>query len=132
MFTSVKPSIHHARLTLLCQIFTYLRCVNMANIINWLFSDSSSDEEEIRRPKKLYRARRNSDDSNFRSLYRFDRENFNFLVRIFFPDDVHDRRGGGLSNAQKMKIFLRYVGDPGFQARNFCIFKEICVFEELK
>ena len=26
-----------------------------------------------------------------------------------------EKRGGTLSNKQKMEVFLRYVGDPGFQ-----------------
>ena len=26
-----------------------------------------------------------------------------------------ENRGGTLSNKQKMEVFLRYVGDPGFQ-----------------
>lgn len=91
----------------------------MANLMDWVFSDSSSDEKPIQRQIKVYRARRNSDESNFRSLYRFDRENFDAVVRFFLSDDAYDTRGGGLTPPQRMKIFLRYVGDPGFQVEAF-------------
>lgn len=84
--------------------------------MDWLFSDSSSDEEENQRRRKVYRPRRVSDGSDFRALYRFNRENFDFLVNNFFFDEPQgEARGGGLSADRKMKIFLRYVGDPGFQ-----------------
>lgn len=94
----------------------------MANNLNWIFSDSSSDEEPIQRQKKVYKTRRTSEESDFRTLYRFDRENFHTVVRIFLSDEAFDARGGGLTPAQKMKIFLRYVGDPGFQVEDFYVF----------
>lgn len=97
----------------------WFRAVNMANLFNWLFSDSSSDEEPNQRNRKKYRTRRNSDESDFRRLYRFDRENFDFLVNhfLFNGEQGEEMRGGSLNSAQKMKIFLRYVGDPGFQVK---------------
>lgn len=91
----------------------------MANLLDWAFSDSSDDEEPHQRHQKVYRARRSSAKSNFRTLYRFNRENFDFVVRSFLSDDVYDTRGGGLTPAQKMKVFLRYIGDPGFQVEYF-------------
>lgn len=90
----------------------------MANLFDFVFSDSSSDEEENninQRKMKVYRPRRNSDGDNFRDLYRFDRQNFNFLVNHFLFDEREETRGGALNASQKMKIFLRYIGDPGFQ-----------------
>lgn len=95
----------------------------MANLFDWLFSDSSSDEEPNQRNRKVYRPRRKSDESDFRRLYRFNRENFNFLVNHFLfngeegEEMREEMRGGSLTSAQKMKVFLRYIGDPGFQVK---------------
>lgn len=65
------------------------------------------------RKEKVYCVRRGDGDS-FKALYRFTRENVQWLADYFLHDQ-EDSRGGGLSNYQKMKTFLRYVGDPGFQ-----------------
>lgn len=66
------------------------------------------------RRQKLYLPRRDGIDTNFKSLYRFSRENVNFLASTFL-DESSETRGGALNNVQRMKCFLRYVGDPGFQ-----------------
>lgn len=94
----------------------------MAYILNWLFSESSSDEEPKKRQKKFRRQHRVSDDIDFRTLYRFNREHFNFLVGSFLSDEIDHTSGGGLNATQKMKNFLRYVGDPGFQVINLHVF----------
>lgn len=64
--------------------------------------------------KKMYLNRREGCETNFKSLYRFTPEHVDFLAETFL-DDYSETRGGALSNVQKMKCFLRYVGDPGFQ-----------------
>lgn len=84
------------------------------DVHNLIFSSSSSDEDTPR-AKKVYRKRRfEEDDRNFRKLYRFSPENIDFLVDNFMPA-YYETRGGALPNKTKMKIFLRYIGDPGFQ-----------------
>ncbi|XP_021697550.1 putative nuclease HARBI1 [Aedes aegypti] len=65
------------------------------------------------RKEKTYRDRR-GDGDNFKSLYRFTQGNVEWLTNYFLGDQ-EETRGGSLSNIQKMKTFLRYVGDPGFQ-----------------
>ncbi|XP_055523197.1 uncharacterized protein LOC129717348 [Wyeomyia smithii] len=66
------------------------------------------------RQEKSYLTRRESNENNFKSLYRFTREHVDFLAKTFL-DDYNEIRGGALNNVQKMKCFLRYIGDPGFQ-----------------
>ncbi|XP_055635300.1 putative nuclease HARBI1 [Toxorhynchites rutilus septentrionalis] len=69
---------------------------------------------EKNRATKTYKIRREGDDDNFKQLYRFSRENVGFLARTFLPN-YEETRGEAFQNMQKMKCFLRYVGDPGFQ-----------------
>lgn len=68
----------------------------------------------VNRTVKIYKSRRNAIESNFKNLYRFDSENVDFLVREFLPEYT-ETRGGAITNKQKVKSFLRYIGDPGFQ-----------------
>ena len=75
------------------------------------FENFADDDD---RQTKTYLSRREGIDNNFKSLYRFNREHVNYLANTFL-DDYNESRGGALSNVQKMKCFLRYVGDPGFQ-----------------
>ncbi|XP_058820952.1 putative nuclease HARBI1 [Topomyia yanbarensis] len=75
------------------------------------FEDYSTDKF---RQMKTYLIRREGNDSNFKSLYRFTRENVSYLADTFLGEYT-ETRGGALNNVQKMKCFLRYVGDPGFQ-----------------
>lgn len=92
----------------------------MANLVNVMNFESSSEEEEnivnVRRVK-VYKQRRVDDNCDFRGLFRFTRNGFNFIVNYFLSEEEEDTRGGGLNSSQKMKIFLRYIGDPGFQVR---------------
>lgn len=89
----------------------------MANLVNYLFSDSSSDsEEEIQEPKrKVYKVRREPFDDNYRQLYRFSRDAVVFLTNHFLPVDEVETRGGAFSSIQKMHCFLRYASYPGVQ-----------------
>ncbi|XP_062537849.1 putative nuclease HARBI1 [Armigeres subalbatus] len=66
------------------------------------------------RTVKVYKTRRNGEDNNFKQLYRFNRANVDHVAETFLKNSS-ETRGGALSNVQKMKCFLRYVGDPGFQ-----------------
>lgn len=72
------------------------------------------------RKEKTFLDRR-GDGDNFKSLYRYTRENVQWITDYFLHDQ-EDTRGGALSNVQKMKTFLRYVGDPGFQVNILGIF----------
>jgi hypothetical protein len=37
------------------------------------------------------------------------------MATYFMGQEKNEKRGGALSNVDKLKIFLRCVGDPGFQ-----------------
>lgn len=95
----------------------------MANLVNYLFSDSSSGSEvEIREPKrKVYKVRREPFDDNYRQLYRFTRDTVVFLKNHFLPEDEVETRGGALTDIQKIHCFLRYASDPGFQVYSIFI-----------
>lgn len=51
---------------------------------------------------------------NFCRLIRFNKENVEWLTSIFLGNHV-ETRGAALSCVEKMEIFLRSLGDPGFQ-----------------
>jgi hypothetical protein len=67
------------------------------------------------RQVKLYRARKDTLPEDYRTLYRFEETNVEWIASHFLGD-VWDSRGGGLSPLQQMKTFLRYMADPGFQS----------------
>ena len=67
------------------------------------------------RRKKCYKTRRSSNNADFKSLYRFSEQNVQWISSHFLGES-HERRGGALSSEQRMKIFLRYMADPGFQS----------------
>ncbi|XP_018565377.1 putative nuclease HARBI1 [Anoplophora glabripennis] len=69
----------------------------------------------IARARKYYKVRRDSRDTDYRILYRFNRNNVEWLAQHFLGDEF-ENRGGALTTTEKMRIFLRYVGDPGFQS----------------
>lgn len=76
---------------------------------------------DVRRAIKIYKPRREEVNRNFKSLFRFEEQNINFLVHEFLPE-YQETRGGAVSNQNKMKCFLRYLGDPGFQVSIvFCL-----------
>lgn len=77
------------------------------------------------RSVKVYKTRRDGDDNNFKDLYRFTRENVDRVTHFFLGNSC-ETRGGALSNVQRMKCFLRYVGDPGFQVTKMITFVQIC------
>jgi hypothetical protein len=52
---------------------------------------------------------------DYKSLYRFDEVNVQWMATYFMGQEKNEKRGGALSNVDKLKIFLRCVGDPGFQ-----------------
>lgn len=65
------------------------------------------------RARKEYKIRRdNPRRCDFIKLYRFSPENVEWISEHFLG--VNDEcRGGALSSFTKMKIFLRYIADPG-------------------
>ena len=68
----------------------------------------------IPRKAKVYEERKTCPSPIYRSLYRFDEENVAWLAENFLVDSG-ETRGGALSVKQKMEVFLRHIGDPGFQ-----------------
>lgn len=67
------------------------------------------------RARKVYKERRTPRKCHFRNLFRFDERNVRWLADYFIGVNL-ETRGGALSPVQKMKVFLRYVADPGFQS----------------
>lgn len=65
------------------------------------------------RKEKVYNERREMSDS--KKLLRFETDSVEFLTQEFLPES-YETRGGALSPRKKMEIFLRFVGDPGFQS----------------
>ena len=65
------------------------------------------------RARKVFQNRRNH-TREYRALFRFEKLHVNYLADTFL-DNVNETRGGGLSRKEKMEVFLRYIGDPGFQ-----------------
>uniref|UniRef100_A0A8D9E4B2 Uncharacterized protein n=1 Tax=Cacopsylla melanoneura TaxID=428564 RepID=A0A8D9E4B2_9HEMI len=68
----------------------------------------------IFRREKVYRQRTTPPSKDFKALYRFEERNVEWLGSHFLGDS-HERRGGALSSKERMQVFLRYMGDPGFQ-----------------
>ncbi|KAK9879063.1 hypothetical protein WA026_003878 [Henosepilachna vigintioctopunctata] len=66
------------------------------------------------RQRKFYYVRSGINERNCKEPLRFNSESVDFLAAQFFEES--DIRGGGISRRQQMKIFLRFIGDPGFQS----------------
>lgn len=66
------------------------------------------------RGRKTYKERREPSESDYKKLYRFRKENVEWLSQ-YFLGNKDERRGAALTSEQQMRIFLRYVADPGFQ-----------------
>lgn len=67
------------------------------------------------RQEKIYKRRKVCDRRIYKTLYRFNEENVIVLADHFLGED-EETRGGALSKKLQMELFLRYVGDPGFQS----------------
>lgn len=67
------------------------------------------------RAAKLYRVRRDSVEEDYRALYRFNKINVEWVSEHFLGNSF-ETRGGALTNVERMRVFRRYVGDPGFQS----------------
>lgn len=52
--------------------------------------------------------RRESLEEDYRALYRFNKVNKEWLGESF------ETRGSALRSSERMRVFLRYIGDPGF------------------
>lgn len=65
------------------------------------------------RARKSYKIRReNPPEVDFIKLYRFTPENVEWLSEHFLGVN-NETRGGALDSFTIMKIFLRYISDPG-------------------
>jgi hypothetical protein len=64
--------------------------------------------------RKIYKARKSASANIYKPMYRFEERNVEYLAEIFLGN-TEERRGGALSPKQRMEIYLRYMGDPGFQ-----------------
>jgi hypothetical protein len=69
---------------------------------------------QLGRMRKVYKHRQNEPSSTYREEFRFNEENVVWMGEHFLKEN-HEPRGGALSNKHKMEVFLRYIGDPGFQ-----------------
>ena len=66
---------------------------------------------------KVYKPRINREEiSNptYRKLFRFDKQNVEWLAQTFLPEN-HETRGGCLSQTEQMESTLHYIADPGYQ-----------------
>ena len=74
----------------------------------------------VREKPKLYRSRINREEiapETYRKLFRFDKENVEWLSHRFIPE--HDeKRGGCLTTVESMEATLHYLADPGTSMRN--------------
>ncbi|KAK9880724.1 hypothetical protein WA026_013047 [Henosepilachna vigintioctopunctata] len=66
------------------------------------------------RQREIYSVRSGINERNGKELLRCNSESVDFLAAKFLEES--DTRGGGISRKQPMEIFLRFVGDPGFQS----------------
>lgn len=64
--------------------------------------------------RKVYKPRKSASADIYKSMYRFEEINVEYLAEVFL-DDIDERRGGAVTSKQRMEIYLRYMGDPGFQ-----------------
>jgi hypothetical protein len=69
----------------------------------------------ILRNEKIYKPRRRALGPDYKTLYRFQEENLQWLANLFLGHH-EETRGGALSPELKMKTFLRYLADPGFES----------------
>ncbi|XP_003724868.3 putative nuclease HARBI1 [Strongylocentrotus purpuratus] len=71
----------------------------------------------VREKPKLYRSRINREEiapETYRKLFRFDKENVEWLAHRFIPE--HDeKRGGCLTTVESMEATLHYLADLGYQ-----------------
>lgn len=65
--------------------------------------------------EKRYKTRVSPFTDDFKALYRFHEDNLQWIANHFLGENS-ETRGGALSSEHRMKIFLRYVADPGFQS----------------
>ncbi|CAH1958282.1 unnamed protein product [Acanthoscelides obtectus] len=68
----------------------------------------------IYQPTKVFQDRRESREVDYRALYRFSKVNVEWISNHFLGE-IEEYRGGASSNIERMRVLLRYVGDPGFQ-----------------
>ncbi|KAK9880285.1 hypothetical protein WA026_010157 [Henosepilachna vigintioctopunctata] len=66
------------------------------------------------RQRKISSVRSGINERNCKELLRFNSESVDHLAAQFAEES--DTRGGGISRRQQMEIFLRFVGDAGFQS----------------
>lgn len=72
-----------------------------------------ADVVDVRHVKQ-YMPRLSTPNRDFKLLYRFEENNVQWLADRFLGIG-EETRGGALSSLHKMKIFLRYLSDPGYQ-----------------
>ena len=70
---------------------------------------------QLPRKQKENKPRKLQSMDIYRSLFKFHDENVAWMSE-YFLDENTETRGGALSNKQRMEVFLRHVGDPGFQS----------------
>ena len=67
------------------------------------------------RQTKSYKERRQPEKNYYRTQYRFDEVSVQWMSDHFLGPGSGEKRGGALSNKQKMEVCLRFMADPGFQ-----------------
>ena len=69
---------------------------------------------QLPRKQTEYKTRKVQSMDTYRSLFRFHDENLAWMSEYFLGENT-ETRGSALNNKQKVEVFLRHVGDPGFQ-----------------
>jgi hypothetical protein len=64
------------------------------------------------RSQKYYLPSVTSCNEDYHKLYRFSKENVQWLEEHFLEHN-EETRGGSLSSKTRMQLFLRFVSDPG-------------------
>jgi len=65
------------------------------------------------RSKKIYKQRK-CIQTDYKRLFRFEESSVAWMANHFLGLNS-EKRGGSISQKQKMEVFLRYIADPGFQ-----------------
>ena len=60
------------------------------------------------RKRKLYQIRSQPIIENYKTLFRFNHQNVQWLAEHLIGN-INEKRGGALTSTQKMQIFLRLV-----------------------
>lgn len=68
------------------------------------------------RKHHVYPERRYDMVHAYKTLHRFNETTVDWMASRFLGEETGEKRGGAVTQKQKMEIFLRHLADPGFQS----------------